>query len=298
MTVRLAHCSDIHITAAPLGWRTGDWLSKRVSGWINTHWRSRRWRFTRAAEVLEQLAADLRQRRPDAVVFSGDATMLGFPSELRRAADLLRVADPAQVGFAVPGNHDYYVSLAERSGDFERFFAPWQVGERVAGAPYPFARQVGHVWLIGVNSCVGNRVPWDARGCVGPAQLGRLTELLTRLPAGPRLLVTHYPVANAAGVPEDEWHKLRDLAGLVATAAVGQVSLWLHGHRHSAYVLPPRPGWPFPVICAGSATEIDHWGYYEYTIDGWQLHGVRRGFDSTTGTFQEQQPFTLELRQT
>ena len=296
MTVRLAHFSDIHVSANPIGWRRGDWLTKRVSGWINTHWRSRRWRFAQAAEVVERLVADVHQRQPDALVFSGDATMLGFPAELTRAAALLNVADARTPGIAVPGNHDYYIARAERSGDFERTFAPWQVGERVDSEPYPFARQVGHVWLIGVNSAVGNRVPWDARGQAGAPQLRRLATLLERLPPGPRVLVTHYPVANAAGEPEGEWHRLRDLISLQETASAGNVNLWLHGHRHDAYRLAPRSEQPFPVICAGSATEAGRWGYHEYAIDGFTLHGVRRSYDPNQRGFRDETTFTLELQ--
>ena len=45
-------------------------------------------------EVLGVLMDELRQRGPDRIVFSGDATALGFASEFERAAELLRVVDP------------------------------------------------------------------------------------------------------------------------------------------------------------------------------------------------------------
>ena len=76
--------------------------------------------------------ADLHRHPPDRVVFSGDATALGFEAEFVRAAALLGVAGPDRLsGLAVPGNHDYYTPGVEASGLFERYFAPWQTGERV-----------------------------------------------------------------------------------------------------------------------------------------------------------------------
>src|SRR5437762_2156173 len=102
--VRLAHLSDIHLSTAPLGWQSSDWFSKRLTGWINTRWLRRRWRFRHADAVMAVLVAELRdQRRPDGIVFSGDATMLGFTREMERAAAVLQVENPAMPpGLAVP----------------------------------------------------------------------------------------------------------------------------------------------------------------------------------------------------
>lgn len=288
MTVRLAHFSDVHITTTPLGWQRRDWLTKRVTGWINTHLLSRRWRFRHAADTLARIAADIRDRRPDAIVFSGDATMLGFPAEVERAAEILDVASSPTPGFAVPGNHDYYTSSAAASGAFERCFAPWLAGERLDGETYPFARQVGPVWLVGLNSSVANLGPGDASGEVGLAQLQRLDRLLTNLPAGPRILVTHYPVAGPDGRPDDASHRLRDLDALLAIGGKGGVRLWLHGHRHQWYLLNPAgTQLGFSAISAGSATEAGIGGYNEYVITGNQLRLVRRDFDTETRSLHE-----------
>src|SRR5436309_8219339 len=106
--IRLAHLSDLHITATPLGWQWRDWFTKRYLGWINFRWLGRGFRFRQAEEVLQILMADLRQRGVDRVVFSGDATGLGYETEFRRAADLLGLTQATVLpGLAVPGNHDY-----------------------------------------------------------------------------------------------------------------------------------------------------------------------------------------------
>ncbi|HZU34722.1 MAG TPA: metallophosphoesterase, partial [Gemmataceae bacterium] len=226
--VRLVHFSDIHVTARPLGWQRGDWLSKRFTGWLNHRWLGRAHRFRQADQVVSRLMQDLQARPPDRVVFSGDATALGFEAEFARAAALLGVGGPqALPGLAVPGNHDYYTRAVADSGLFEHYFAPWQAGERIDGARYPFAQRVGPVWLVAVNSCTGNLRPWDASGGVDATQLERLGELLRRLDAGPRILVTHYPVALANGRQERGTHGLRNLQQVVDIAADGDVRLWL-----------------------------------------------------------------------
>jgi 3',5'-cyclic AMP phosphodiesterase CpdA len=292
--IRLAHLSDIHITAAPLGWQWRDWFTKRYLGWVNFRWLGRRFRFRQADEVLRALVADLRSRQLDRVVFSGDATALGFEAEFRRAAELLGLADPDPLpGLAVPGNHDYYTRAVESSGLFERYFAPWLTGERVDASVYPFAQRVGDGWLIGVNSCTGNRWPWDAGGSVRPDQLARLEQLLARLDPGPRILVTHYPVWLASGKPERRTHGLRNVEDLAAVAVQGGVCLWLHGHRHAAYHHVRTDLTPFPVVCTGSATQNGCWSYGDYTIEGKQFRAVRRLFDGKG--FQETNNFELQL---
>lgn len=294
--VRLAHFSDVHVTARRPGWTARDLLSKRVTGWLNLTVRGRGRRFADADEVVAALVAELRQVRPDRVIFSGDATAMGFDAELARAAELLGLADADPLpGLAVPGNHDYYVGRCIRAGSFERFFAPWLVGEREDGAVYPFAQRVGPAWLIGVNSCVPNRLPWDARGQTGSAQLDRLARLLRRLDDGPRILVTHYPVCRACGNAEAPSHALRDLDDLVRVAAEGGVGLWLHGHRHDAYHHPTTPQAPFPVVCAGSATQRDLWSYKQYTLIGRRLTARRRVYDPEARAFRDAGSFELEL---
>ncbi len=290
-TVRLAHLSDVHVTVPRCGWRARDWFSKRLTSWANLRFRRAR-QFAHTDAVLAALLADLRASHFDRIVFSGDATALGFEAEVARAADLLGVAELP--GLAVPGNHDYLTHAAHRGGSFERLFAPWLVGERLDGV-YPFAQRVGHVWLVAVNSAVPNRWPSDARGAVGQAQLDRLGLLLERLPEGPRILVTHYPIWSAAGQLERPGHALRDVEKLVEVAARGRIGLWLHGHNHGAYHHGPHGFAPFPVVCAGSATQVGLWSYGDYTIAGTHLRAVRRAFEEGAGAFREVEGFAVPI---
>jgi 3',5'-cyclic AMP phosphodiesterase CpdA len=294
--VRLAHFSDIHITAPRLGWQTGDWFTKRLPGWLNYRFLGRRHRFRMADQILTALVAEFRHRRLKHLIFSGDATALGFEEEFANAAALLQVGELDGIpGLAVPGNHDYYTRSVAASGLFERYFAKWQVGERVDGAIYPFAQRLGPLWLIGLNTSTGNRWMWDASGGVDSPQLDRLARLLEKLGPGLRVLVTHYPVCMASGKRERRSHQLRNVADVVRVAQQGGICLWLHGHRHDCYRIARPPSASFPIICAGSATQYGLWSYGEYTIEGNNLHGVRRIFSESESRFQDRESFDLEL---
>jgi 3',5'-cyclic AMP phosphodiesterase CpdA len=292
--IRLAHLSDIHVTSRQLEWSPGDWFTKRLSSWVN-HRFFRGHFFARAEEILGRLMDELPARKIDHLIFSGDATALGFEAEVRVAAEALRVGQSAIPGLAVPGNHDYCTPAAARSGHFERYFAPWQEGRRIGAHRYPFAQQVGPVWLIGVNGATGNRRPWDAAGAVGADQLDRLEQLLADLPGAVKILVIHFPICLSDGRPEIPFHGLRDLKRVLAVAWAGGVGLWLHGHRHSPYHLQTPAGSAFPAICAGTATQRGLWSYGEYTIAENTLNAVRRAYNPEGGCFHDVETFTLHL---
>jgi 3',5'-cyclic AMP phosphodiesterase CpdA len=294
--VRLAHFSDIHLTTRPLGWALRDLPSKRVTGWFHLRALGRGTHFRLAHEIARALVHDFRERRPDRIMFSGDATALGFASETAHAARRLHVGgSDLPPGLAVPGNHDYYTRASAGSEAFERDFAPWLVGERIDENVYPFAQRVGPLWLVGVNSCTANVRPWDASGEVGDAQRERLRELLVRLAPGPRVLVTHYPVCLADGRPERRWHGLRDLEPTLRVAAEGGVVLWLHGHRHHPYHIAKSPQVPFPAVCAGSVSHHGIESYAEYTMGPRRLGGQWRVYDSATQSFRDGEAFGIDL---
>jgi 3',5'-cyclic AMP phosphodiesterase CpdA len=294
--VRLAHFSDIHVTARRLGWTRGDLVTKRVTGWVNLKVLGRGFRFRQAAAVAATLNREFHRHRFDHLLFSGDATALGFEAELVAAAKALAVGDPQlPPARAVPGNHDYYVRSAVRQGVFERYFGAWQHGHRLDDRTYPFAQQAGPVWLIAVCSATYNFWTWDASGAVGPEQRERLRVLLRDLPAGPRILVTHYPVSLADGRPERRSHALRDYREVVKVAADGGVGLWVHGHRHRPYYRPASPLHPFPLVCAGSATQSNLWTYSEYAVTGRQVHARRRVYSPAADEFEDAEEFELEM---
>ncbi len=294
--IRLAHLSDIHVSSKKLDWRFRDYWNKRLPGWINHRMLGRGFIFRNAEIVLQALFQELQQRQPDHVVFSGDATAMGFEAEIKRASELMGLHNGQVLkGIAVPGNHDYHNKFAAESGMFERYFSRWQQGERVGDEIYPFAQKVKNVWLIGVNSSSGNRFPWDATGRVGKLQIARLGQLFSQLDSSPKILVTHYPVCLPNGRRESPFRLLRDMKDLVRVAEQAKVCLWLHGHRHRAFHIPQPKHASFPVICAGSATQTRRWRYGEYHLHGSTCEILWREFDRTTKQFRDAQTASIPL---
>ena len=266
--VRLVHLSDVHVAARGV-WRLGDWLNKRLAAWINQRFLGRGKRFRHSTEILRRLRAELRERRPDRVVFSGDATALGLVEEEVLSAELLGVDQLP--GLAVPGNHDYCTPADMYSGAFERYFAP---GRRVTESVRiptrsPSASATSGWWRCARPSPTTCR--WTPAAPSAGSNSNAWQQLLARLEAGPRILVTHYPIALPGGEPEHRFRRLRDLEALLAVAVRGGIGLWLHGHRHDPYHHEAGRVAPFPVICAGSVTQTGLWSYGEYTIRGRRL---------------------------
>jgi 3',5'-cyclic AMP phosphodiesterase CpdA len=294
MVMRLAHFSDIHLTATPLRLAARDWFGKRGTGWLNARM-GRGKHFRDASRVAQMMADDIRSRRYDHVIFSGDATTLGLRSEFAEVERVLRPTDGWPPALAVPGNHDYYTRRAARAQEFERVFAHWQQGERIGEHRYPFAQKVGSFWLVGVNSSDANLWHWDSRGRVGVPQLDRLRELLARLPVGPRVMVTHYPLILDSGRPETRWRKLRDVFHLRDLAVQGGVKLWLHGHRHKAYFHKADDELPISVVCVGSATQADRWSFNEYNLVDGMMNCRRRVWDPSAEVFKDGDEFQVPV---
>ena len=292
MSLRIAHFSDIHLTARPLKLGRLDWFGKRATGWLNARL-GRGKHFLDSSTIAAALTADIQARNYDHVIFSGDATTIGLKIEFDEVERVLHPDKGWPPALAVPGNHDYYIRRAVRSGDFERVFAKWQLGERIDRHTYPFAQKVGPLWLVAVNSAQANLFAWDSRGRVGRHQMRRVIDLFLRLPAGPRILVTHYPLYLESGARERAWRRLRDAHMLQGVASAAGVRLWLHGHRHVNYFRREQGTLPFPVVCAGSATQFGRWSYNEYTFVDGKMHGRRRVWNPDAGRFVDGDGFAI-----
>jgi len=295
--LRVIHLSDVHVRQRWGGWRPRDFFGKRTTGWLNLTLTHRGRAFRGAAALVGAIAERVQGLRPDLVVFSGDATALGFPGESQAVAKALGVGRPGGVaGIAVPGNHDHYTHSAVLVSGFETAFGPWMQGERVGEFPFPFARRTGDVWFIGVNSCVPNAIPWDARGSVGAAQLGRLDELLSRLDDCHRVLVTHYPYVTAEGLPEPPMRALRDREQLADVIRKHRVTVWLCGHRHRAYHIGPTDRLPFFQNCSGSATQTGLASFSELVIAHDELRIRQHVLSPSVGEFVASDWHKVRLR--
>lgn len=297
--IRLVHFSDIHLFQPGARWKTREYFSKRVTGFVNNRFLPRSQHFKQASVVLHRLVEDAYSKSPDLVIFSGDATTLGVEEEFAQASELLRIEQAeTPTALAVPGNHDYYTTHSVKQGLFERHFAKWQHGERLDEEIYPFARRIGPLFIVAVNSCQWNRWSWDSTGMVGVDQLVRLERMLASDTVADciKILVTHYPVALANGRPERRQRRLRDLNDLLAVATKYGVQLWLHGHRHHSYLVPATPERPVAALCVGSGTMHDHWSYGEYLFDQSKFIVRQHTYQPELGKFAHSQEMVLSLK--
>src|ERR1044071_454439 len=97
----VAHLTDPHVGPLPRP-RLRQMLNKRITGYVN--WRRGR-RESHDMEILAALVADMRARRLDALLCTGDVCNIGLPSEWASSKVFMEgLGPPDRVSF-VPGNH-------------------------------------------------------------------------------------------------------------------------------------------------------------------------------------------------
>jgi hypothetical protein len=98
------------------------------------------------------------------------------------------------------------------------------------------------------------------------------------------------------GRVERRSHRLLDHKAALAAATEAGIGLWVHGHIHQPFVHEPGLVIPFPVICAGSATQTNRWAHNEYVLDGSELTMTRRVWNPEEGRFDEAATYQFSLR--
>lgn len=304
-TITIGHVSDLHLGPLP-PFTPPHWNVKRALGVIN--WMRKR-RTLHQAHVWQAIRDDLKSRRPDHIVVSGDLINVGLPAEYVAAlATLQAIGAPAHVS-VVPGNHDIYTRLWRDPG-----VARWRAfmtGPHGASAPdgptlrFPYVRRIGHVALIALNSARPTP-PGIAQGEIGAEQLAALATALdrTRAEGAFRLVVMHHPP-----LPDQApWARaLRDAAALAETLAQHGAELVIHGHNHRDMTarIATRDG-DAMVIGIGSASMVRA-RHDEpparsaiYTVagraaGGWHLAIERRGYQPESGRIDLVERLEIEM---
>src|SRR3954470_4142640 len=197
-SLTLAHISDLHIGPLPrAGLRA--LAGKRVTGFLS--WRLKRSKVHRV-EVLDRLAEDLAQQKPDHIAVTGDLVNIALPDEFTQAHDFLKTIGTPDRVTVVPGNHDAYVSLpwSKAAGLWDAYMTGKHYDDAGEVRPprdvrdFPFVRRMGGVALIGVSTALPTR-PFSAAGELGAGQLQRLDSILEQLgEAGAfRIVLIHHP---------------------------------------------------------------------------------------------------------
>jgi len=260
-SLTLAHISDLHIGPLPrAGLRA--LAGKRVTGFLS--WRLKRSKIHRR-EVLDVLAADLAQQKPDHIAVTGDLVNIALPDEFAQAQAFLQTIGSADHVTVVPGNHDAYVSLpwAQAAGLWDAYMTG-RHGDGADRPPrdvrdFPFVRRVGGIALIGVSTALPTR-PFSAAGELGPEQMQRLDSILEELgEAGAfRILLIHHPPFGGGAYKRKS---LRDAATLAEVIRKRGCELMLHGHTHMSQLGRMQgPSTSVPVIGVPSASAVltDH----------------------------------------
>jgi 3',5'-cyclic AMP phosphodiesterase CpdA len=261
MTIRLAHCSDLHLLSHD-GARWLEFANKRWIGAMNLLSNRSRHHHT---DAFEHMIADLNELGVEHVLCTGDVTNLALAQEFayaRSRFDQLALG-PAEVT-VVPGNHDAYVAegIAHFASQFDPYAssdAGWAWSAEEPAEPgddlrWPLVRVRGEFAVIGLTT--SRATPWfTAYGRVGNAQLARLRRALSdeRLRGKARVVAIHHP---PAGKRAESWIRgLRDHQAFAAVIAEVGAELVLHGHEHrDMRESLPGPRGPVPVLGVVSGT--------------------------------------------
>lgn len=238
---KIAHLSDLHLTARDRDERSEPKLFGRLSG-MN--------------ERFDRVAASRPVQSADLVLVTGDVTDRGHINAWRRFWGALDKAKAAAKTWVVPGNHDLCClglrMPGSRSGyaraDLERAAR----GLRLAGhhpdsIPW-VARPDPRVSIFGVNS--NNLGNWNAAenavGKIGYHQLSRLARLLRDDDAPVKILALHHS-PNIPGAETEKKRRLKETGwlsregyqidadqrkALRLLCTCGGARLMVHGHLH------------------------------------------------------------------
>jgi 3',5'-cyclic AMP phosphodiesterase CpdA len=226
------HLSDLHFThPRPRGNELGFKLALGLPAWFL------RRRHLYQSAVLAVLEDELRRRRPDHVVITGDLTSLGTEAEYREAAAWLGHLGESDDITVVPGNHD---ATGRRS--LVRGLPVWQSYTRsdacrsfaasVKDAPpvFPIVRIRGPAMIIGLSSATTTN-PLLASGRLDARELMMLEDLLVAGAARGlfRIVLVHHPPHGGIVTHRK---RLENGAVLLDVLRRRGAELVLHGHAH------------------------------------------------------------------
>ncbi|MGF7157446.1 3',5'-cyclic AMP phosphodiesterase CpdA [Bartonella heixiaziensis] len=222
----LAHISDLHLSPLPQP-SLYELCGKRFTGYLN--WQKNR-KSQLATNVLDILMKNLKRKKPDHLVISGDLVNLALDKEFEQAHNwLLNQGQPQNISLTF-GNHDAYVR-----GAFQKactLFQPWITGDfpQKNNLSFPYMRIRKNVAIIGASSAIATP-PFQASGYFSKRQAQALSQLLNEAAARNlfRVVMIHHPPFHCA----TSWHKkLWGIKHFLDVVKHHGCELILHGHTH------------------------------------------------------------------
>lgn len=276
--MRFLHVSDLHVDTGVPAIPLRDMFNKRLVGWANL--RLRRAPYYRDAVRKIELLADLATEHDvDAVLCSGDYTVLGTPSELRNArAAVEPLVEAAEHYVTVPGNHDVYIDdRGVFQKEFEEFLTS-DLPEFQTQSGWPLVKLFEGVAVVCIDSTRPNPSVFSSAGHVPAAQL----EALERVLKSPELqdrfvfVMTHYAPRLSSGNPDTREHGLGNANEVMAACTIKR-GAFLHGHVHKCFTLRV-PECAVPLFGAGSSTMAGHEGLWMFEVDSEGARAFRGRF--------------------
>ena len=274
--MRIAHFSDLHV----LDWDgvgAGRFFNKRLTGWVNI--RLKRGHIHRS-QYVRAIAREIRGRKIDHVVITGDLTNLALEPEFQLAHEILEheMGLGADAISIVPGNHDLYTQGALRSRRFTTFFSKYtqcdiDIAVDIGTGHFPYVKLRGPVAVIGLSSAVP-RPPLVASGELGMRQLDALVRALEHPEVRRRtpVFVLHHPVHNPPSKLKTYMGGLADADAFCERLADLSRGLLVHGHLHRRIqrIVPTRAG----AILAVGATSASLHHEDEHRMAGFNVYDI------------------------
>jgi len=297
MSIRIAHFTDLHITASPHQIPYGSLLGKRAIGWANLKFRRRFSAVQAAKNVAIALVKDISDLAPDHLVVTGDITGLSLPIEFETAHDILTPLFLADRTTVLPGNHDVYVQSAVRKKLYEKWFGEWTStdlqpdDDLLNGSkdyPFPLVRFLGDDAVL---LCLRDARPnffCDSSGKVPLGQIEALERILSSRLVDNRtiILALHYGLVDKNRNPDGFFHRLHNASIIQKLAERYEVSLVIHGHLHERFVHKQNDVGKMAIANPGAvAFRGLSMAYHLYEIHKDHIVLNSRRFDSESGEF-------------
>jgi len=260
----ITHLTDLHLPMPdPPG--PGSLLNKRILGFLS--WKRKRYRRHRI-EALNTLVEDLKSRKTDLTLITGDIVNIALPDEFRAAKAWMEENFTPQTAAFTPGNHDTYIAMDWADGIGA--LAPFMTGVRNDGEPpqpardfddFPYIRRVGDVAVVMANSSPST-APGMATGKLGAAQIKKIGAMLRQLGDEDcfRILALHHPAVKGATFARKA---LIDQPALEECIKSAGAELIIHGHMHNPVIMEIKTQkGSVPVVGAGSASHPSAAGHY------------------------------------
>lgn len=248
--MRIAQISDLHFTR--MNWNPLRLCSKRIFGHLN-------WLLSRAAlfesEPLVPLMQEIQKRHVDLVLVGGDLTTTALPTEFRAAEQFLATCT-APVLY-IPGNHDCYTKMSERTRRFYRYFAndstrsPFSLHtDRVE------LHSLAHGWKLIALDTTRATSPTSSRGLFSPQLEDNLNAILASLSKDDAIIVwNHYPFLSN-DTPSRSLERCEALEALITSYP--NIRLYLQGHTHRHTIADLRSNGLPVILDSGCPVQKPH----------------------------------------